>query len=317
MFLRVLEYYEGILFLTTNRVGSFDEAFKSRIHISLYYPPLDWSQTCKIWQSHIRKAMENQRVEADEENLLHFASELFQQQSADEKNGPVWNGRQIRNAFQSAVALAGFKTAPGEPIKLDREHFEKVSRVSNHFNDYLWRVMGGRTDAFFAQQHRLRVDSWAPADTAVMQGSPATQPMAATLPRPRFGSEAHRPVTPVPMGAPIYQQHPMMVPQQTIQMGGTPPNAYPLPAQTLGLQPHYHMPQQASASLQPQPMQAYQHQSQQQPMLQQPAGTFAGLQAQNVQMSPQIQQPQPIQPGTFVAQNLGHHQIPQAPPVPS
>ena len=36
VFLRMLEYYSGILFLTTNRVGTMDEAFKSRIHISLY-----------------------------------------------------------------------------------------------------------------------------------------------------------------------------------------------------------------------------------------------------------------------------------------
>jgi AAA+ superfamily predicted ATPase len=36
VFLRMLEYYKGLLFLTTNRVGSFDEAFKSRVHISLF-----------------------------------------------------------------------------------------------------------------------------------------------------------------------------------------------------------------------------------------------------------------------------------------
>lgn len=36
VFLRMLEYYKGILFLTTNRIGTFDEAFKSRIHISLF-----------------------------------------------------------------------------------------------------------------------------------------------------------------------------------------------------------------------------------------------------------------------------------------
>ena len=40
VFLRTLEYYSGILFLTTNRVGALDPAFKSRIHISLYYPNL-------------------------------------------------------------------------------------------------------------------------------------------------------------------------------------------------------------------------------------------------------------------------------------
>jgi len=44
VFLRILEYYTGILFLTTNRVGTFDEAFRSRIHMWLYYPPLDSSK---------------------------------------------------------------------------------------------------------------------------------------------------------------------------------------------------------------------------------------------------------------------------------
>jgi hypothetical protein len=36
VFLRMLKYYTGLLFLTSNHVGTFDEAFKSRIHISLY-----------------------------------------------------------------------------------------------------------------------------------------------------------------------------------------------------------------------------------------------------------------------------------------
>lgn len=45
VFLRVLEYYNGLLFLTTNRVGTIDEAFKSRIHLSLYYVSLTNSKT--------------------------------------------------------------------------------------------------------------------------------------------------------------------------------------------------------------------------------------------------------------------------------
>ena len=40
VFLRMLEYYEGILVLTSNRVGVFDEAFKSRIQLALHYPTL-------------------------------------------------------------------------------------------------------------------------------------------------------------------------------------------------------------------------------------------------------------------------------------
>jgi hypothetical protein len=43
--LRALEFYDGILFLTTNRVGSFDDAFISRIHVQLYYPDFDDEST--------------------------------------------------------------------------------------------------------------------------------------------------------------------------------------------------------------------------------------------------------------------------------
>ena len=48
IFLRTLKYYSGILFLAINRIDSFDKAFKSRIHIFLYYPPLSESQTFKV-----------------------------------------------------------------------------------------------------------------------------------------------------------------------------------------------------------------------------------------------------------------------------
>lgn len=103
MFLRVLEYYEGILFLTTNRVGDFDEAFISRIHMALYYPALDWQQTANIWKSHIRRARENSeenavRVQCEEPQLLNYAEMLFGTQMGRSRGkGTVWNGRQIRN----------------------------------------------------------------------------------------------------------------------------------------------------------------------------------------------------------------------------
>lgn len=44
IFLRVLEYYEGILVLTTNRVGMFDEAFKSRVQLAIHFPSLGQEQ---------------------------------------------------------------------------------------------------------------------------------------------------------------------------------------------------------------------------------------------------------------------------------
>ncbi|THZ50551.1 P-loop containing nucleoside triphosphate hydrolase protein, partial [Aureobasidium pullulans] len=51
IFLRVLEYYEGILILTTNRVGTFDEAFKSRIQLAIHYPSLNQEDRMSIWSN--------------------------------------------------------------------------------------------------------------------------------------------------------------------------------------------------------------------------------------------------------------------------
>ncbi|OBT83812.1 hypothetical protein VE02_05515 [Pseudogymnoascus sp. 03VT05] len=51
VFLRILEYYEGILILTSNRVGTFDEAFKSRIQVAIHYKDLTRISKKKIWQN--------------------------------------------------------------------------------------------------------------------------------------------------------------------------------------------------------------------------------------------------------------------------
>ncbi|KAF5641648.1 aaa family atpase [Fusarium sp. NRRL 52700] len=159
VFLRTLEYYEGILFLTTNRVGVFDEAFKSRVHISLYYPPLSREQTLKIWRAHIEKASFNHRIEVDPSDLLLCANEIFERQS-DPQFGPVWNGRQIRNAFQSAVALAGFHSKAGEPINLERRFFLQVFQVSDKFSNYVWTVRQRHSDAQWNQMNMTRRDDW-------------------------------------------------------------------------------------------------------------------------------------------------------------
>ena len=51
VFLRILESYDGILILTSNRVGTFDEAFKSRIQVALHYKPLNRKSRKQIWQN--------------------------------------------------------------------------------------------------------------------------------------------------------------------------------------------------------------------------------------------------------------------------
>lgn len=67
-----------------------------------------------------------------------------------------WNGRQIRNAFQSAVALAEFEAeqrdtegADGSSKKspvLTRDHFRELARLSTEFSGYLRETHGDDED---------------------------------------------------------------------------------------------------------------------------------------------------------------------------
>jgi len=93
IFLRLLEYYEGILFLTSNRVESFDLAFKSRIHIALRYPELTVPVRRQLWRDFLLRIPENERNLDFERDLPILGKEEI-------------NGRQIKNACKTAAALA-------------------------------------------------------------------------------------------------------------------------------------------------------------------------------------------------------------------
>jgi hypothetical protein len=95
-FLRALEFYDGILFLTTNRVGSFDDAFISRIHVPMYYPDFDDEQRRKVWQTFIDKLA---RERGGTMRLNIDAKEYIR---GPEMKEMKWNGREIRNGKQSS-----------------------------------------------------------------------------------------------------------------------------------------------------------------------------------------------------------------------
>lgn len=60
VFLRKLEYCEGIMFLTTNRVSNFDEAILSRIYLMLKYHELGVDVRCQIWKRMLDRAHTSQ-----------------------------------------------------------------------------------------------------------------------------------------------------------------------------------------------------------------------------------------------------------------
>jgi ATP-dependent 26S proteasome regulatory subunit len=100
IFLRLLEYYQGVMFLTTNRVSAFDPAFESRIHLTIHYPNLDYKS-----RLHIRNTFASILSKSELEHLAH--EEL--------------NGRQIKNIVKTARLLA-----TNERTQLAMKHVNSV-----------------------------------------------------------------------------------------------------------------------------------------------------------------------------------------------
>ncbi|KAH6974935.1 hypothetical protein BKA56DRAFT_589801 [Ilyonectria sp. MPI-CAGE-AT-0026] len=148
IFLRAMDYFTGILFLTTNRVGHFDEAFMSRIHVSIGYERLDENARSQIWEALFEKLKEDRQIGGP--NISYeYDAKCFVKKN-DELKKLEWNGREIRNAFQTAVALAIFdgKVArerardsdkPDNEIipQLKEKHLIQVVKMSAAFKKYI------------------------------------------------------------------------------------------------------------------------------------------------------------------------------------
>ncbi|GFP59201.1 ATPase family AAA domain-containing protein 3A homolog [Trichoderma asperellum] len=142
VFLRALEYYEGILILTTNRVGTFDEAFKSRIQLALHYDKFTAPQRKQIWKNFFNrlKSLDEQTIDFDDLgcNLDTLASYEM-------------NGRQIRNSITTARQLAQFKR------KLMRfTHLKRAIEVAGKFDTYLLDLKDGVSDEQIAREENIR-----------------------------------------------------------------------------------------------------------------------------------------------------------------
>ncbi|KAH6684845.1 ATPase [Plectosphaerella plurivora] len=111
IFLRTLEYYEGILFMTTNRVGNIDQAFQSRIHVSLEYPDLTPESRRVIWKNFL---------------IGTSAENLFTGKDLDELAALKLNGRQIKNILKTSQLLAARRKSP-----LSRKFIDTVLAIEN------------------------------------------------------------------------------------------------------------------------------------------------------------------------------------------
>ncbi|KAF8426203.1 P-loop containing nucleoside triphosphate hydrolase protein [Tirmania nivea] len=128
IFLRLLEYFQGILFLTTNRVETFDEAFQSRIHIALRYSDLDRKAKKQIWSSFLDIVAKDE-ASGDSANAADTPlREVVTKDELENLSRRELNGRQIKNVVRTAQALAHNK---GE--KLGMEHLREVLEVTEGF----------------------------------------------------------------------------------------------------------------------------------------------------------------------------------------
>lgn len=140
----------------------------------------------------------DEQVRVKSTEILEFAEDHFDRVTSDSKEcaaiGP-WNGRQIRNAFQTAIALAQWEVE-GKPKKkavLRKKHFKQVADTSASFDQYLIRTYAGANDEDRAltEQERApaarprpveRLSSSASKSTRARQSTPSRGPKAVFAP---------------------------------------------------------------------------------------------------------------------------------------
>ena len=121
VFLRVLEYFNGLLFLTTNRVDDIDEAIVSRCIAMIRYQPPDREARRRIWQ-----VMLEQFALAVDAPLLDELVDLFPSASGRDIKGlaklaaKYCNQKQVRpsvDVFKRCSVFRGMELErPGEQL---------------------------------------------------------------------------------------------------------------------------------------------------------------------------------------------------------
>lgn len=111
VFLRLLEYFGGLLFMTTNRGDNLDEAFLSRVTLALHFKKPDQEGQTAIWNGLLKNAGVELSV-SEIEKLVQYGV----------------NGREIKNAINTGRALAA---QDGKPLGF--QHIDEVLRTRDQF----------------------------------------------------------------------------------------------------------------------------------------------------------------------------------------
>ncbi|EXF73780.1 hypothetical protein CFIO01_05711 [Colletotrichum fioriniae PJ7] len=130
----VSKYFNGIMFLTSNRVGAFDQAFQSRIHITIGMPEFDETLRKGVWKIFIQDLGRERRDGSPPLLSRDECKALGTEVTKSWASQPL-NGRQIRNCVRSALALA-----ENEGVSPNASHFNKVINLGNAFTKYMTQL---------------------------------------------------------------------------------------------------------------------------------------------------------------------------------
>ena len=120
-------------------------------------PDFDKETTLQVWQTfidqttYVLEKSGRSHVTIKEKEIMKFAKKHWKD-SGDSKRAR-WNGRQIRNAFHTAIAMAEFKARSQKDgkgyddrkdveISVGREEFEKIASTAREFDTYMIDTMG-------------------------------------------------------------------------------------------------------------------------------------------------------------------------------
>lgn len=148
-----------------------------------------------------------------ETEILEFASEHWHKH---DNHTERWNGRQIRNAFTTAAALAHFeaKKEPGKSVQLRAENFRKVEAAMLAYERYRASILNGN-DGELARQNEARNDEFDEHANYHDRGGQARGHRAAQAAAKYDQQDSANPSTPIRKQEHFGQHHPHISPQHS------------------------------------------------------------------------------------------------------
>jgi AAA+ superfamily predicted ATPase len=112
IFLRELEYYRGIIFLTTNLYSTIDSAFRSRVSLHLLFNSLTPEARMIVWRKFLDRLPRRLPVDAESDNAeAGKGKAVVSLGDGDLKELAAWqlNGREIKTAVKMVKSWCDHK----------------------------------------------------------------------------------------------------------------------------------------------------------------------------------------------------------------